>query len=76
MVHRLFDRIYSDFFVPNQILTKFLNNQTSFSSLIPFTYYNWPPFIWQNHNQTSDQIKIAGPLYALLKEFAVKANAG
>jgi hypothetical protein len=66
---------YSDTFDPYQIISNFLPNKTNYSTIIPFICYTYPPVIFGTPDE-NETIQVYGPLYAILKELAIKANAG
>jgi hypothetical protein len=66
---------YFDTFDPYQIISNFLPNETNYSTIIPFFCYPYPPFIFGSPDQ-NQVARVYGPLYAILKELAIKANAG
>ena len=66
---------YFDTFNPYEIISYFLPNETNYSTIIPFFCYTYPPFIFGTPDE-NEVVQVYGPLYAILKELAIKANAG
>ena len=67
--------IYSD----KQFLDYFLPNRSSSTMVIRFTTHSWPPYVIEEpilQDNIEIGYKMSGPLYQLLKEVAIKANAG
>ena len=65
---------YPDTFNPYDIISYFLPNETNYSTIIPFFCYTYPPFIFGTPDE-DETARVYGPLYAILKELAIKANA-
>ncbi len=74
MVYKSFlETKYSDTYFPNENIIRFLSNESSL--IISFSQYAWSQFI-NEYTAQNGEVTLYGPLYALLIELAIKANAG